>query len=103
MISFEADRSNLEIWADWQVKELRTALGVLSERSSQYASDACLRRYLRARNWNLKKAEKMLRESLEWRETYKPQEISWVSTGINYLHVSDFLLPYISMPNCKLR
>jgi len=60
-----------------KVKELRTALGVLSERSSQYATDACLRRYLRARNWNLKKAEKMLRESLEWREAYKPQEISW--------------------------
>jgi hypothetical protein len=61
------------------VSDLRAALGPLSGRASQFVTDDCLRRYLRARSWSVKKAEKMLRESLAWRETYKPEEIRWVS------------------------
>lgn len=60
-----------------KVNDLRTALGPLSGRALQYVTDDCLRRYLRARSWSVKKAEKMLRESLAWRETYKPEEIRW--------------------------
>lgn len=62
-----------------QVQDLRAALGPLTGRSSEYETDACLKRYLRARSWNLKKAEKMLRETLQWRASYKPEEIRWVS------------------------
>ena len=65
-----------------QVQSLRVALGELNEEGSQYATDACLRRYLRARNWNVKRTEKMMRESLEWRASYKPHNIRWVSTFI---------------------
>lgn len=61
-----------------QVKELKTALGPLSDRGLQYCTDACLRRYLEARSWNLDKARKMLEESLKWRSTFKPEEIRWV-------------------------
>lgn len=63
------------------MNDLRAALGPLSERASQYVTDDCLRRYLRARSWNVKKAEKMLRESLAWRASYKPEEIRWVDTS----------------------
>lgn len=62
---------------DAKVRELRDAMGTLSGRSLKYCSDACLRRYLVARNWNVDKAKKMLEESLEWRATYKPEEIRW--------------------------
>jgi hypothetical protein len=62
-----------------QVNELRAALGPLSGRSFKYCTDACLRRYLEARNWNVDKAKKMLEETLKWRSTYKPEEIRWVS------------------------
>ncbi|KAH8974035.1 hypothetical protein BDL97_01G080200 [Sphagnum fallax] len=62
---------------DVKVKELRARLGPLTGRSLQYATDSCLKRYLNARNWNIKKAEKMIRESLKWRATYKPEEICW--------------------------
>ncbi|KAH8954643.1 hypothetical protein BDL97_08G090400 [Sphagnum fallax] len=62
---------------DAKVKELRARLGPLTGRSLQYATDSCLKRYLRARSWNVKKAEKMIRESLTWRATYKPEEICW--------------------------
>jgi hypothetical protein len=62
---------------DAKVKELRARLGPLTGRSLQYATDSCLKRYLRARSWDLKKAEKMIRESLTWRATYKPEEICW--------------------------
>lgn len=61
-----------------QVNELRAALGPLSGRSLRYCTDACLRRFLEARNWNVEKAKKMLEETLNWRSTYKPEEIRWV-------------------------
>ncbi|EEF40868.1 phosphatidylinositol transfer protein 3 [Ricinus communis] len=62
---------------DAKVKELREALGPLSGCSLKYCTDACLRRYLEARNWNVDKARKMLEETLKWRAAYKPEEIRW--------------------------
>ncbi|XP_076885707.1 uncharacterized protein LOC143535269 [Bidens hawaiensis] len=44
---------------------------------SRYCCDASISRYLRARNWNVKKAVKMLEASLVWRTNYKPEEILW--------------------------
>lgn len=74
-----------------QVKELRTSLEPLSGLSLQYCSDACLRRYLEARNWNMDKSKKMLEESLKWRSTFKPEEIHWVRKEINLYVVVIFL------------
>lgn len=62
---------------DEKIGELRTAVGPLSGRSLKFCTDACLRRYLEARNWNVDKAKKMLEETLKWRSTYKPEEIRW--------------------------
>ncbi|KAJ7518317.1 hypothetical protein O6H91_21G063700 [Diphasiastrum complanatum] len=59
------------------VDELRAAIGPLFGALQTYCSDACLSRYLRARNWCVKKSEKMLRESIKWRASYKPEAISW--------------------------
>lgn len=61
-----------------QVNELKYALGPLSGRSLQYCSDACLKRYLDAQNWNVDKSKMMLEETLTWRSAYKPEEILWV-------------------------
>lgn len=60
-----------------KINELRVALGPLSGRSLRYCTDACLGRFLEARNWNVEKAKKMLEETLTWRSTYKPEEIRW--------------------------
>ncbi|KAJ8528858.1 hypothetical protein K7X08_030502 [Anisodus acutangulus] len=60
-----------------KVKELRASLGQLSGRSAQYCTDACLKRYLEARNWNVDKSKKMLEETLKWRSSFKPEEIRW--------------------------
>ncbi|CAL9083846.1 unnamed protein product [Musa textilis] len=60
-----------------KIKELRTAIGPLSGSSLTFCTDACLRRYLEARNWNVDKSKKMLEETLKWRSTYKPEEIRW--------------------------
>ncbi|CAN6825306.1 unnamed protein product [Brassica oleracea] len=62
---------------DNKVRELRSAIEPLSGQSLVFCSDASLRRYLAARNWNVEKAKKMLEETLKWRSTYKPQEIRW--------------------------
>ncbi|XP_076939762.1 uncharacterized protein LOC143608676 [Bidens hawaiensis] len=65
-----------------KINELKSALGPLSSRSSQYCTDACLKRYLEARNWNVDKAKKMLEETLVWRSTYKPEEIRWPEIAV---------------------
>lgn len=59
------------------IKDLRTAIGPVSGHALKFCTDACLRRYLEARSWNLEKAKKMLEETLEWRSNYKPEEIRW--------------------------
>ena len=61
-----------------QINELKAAIGPLTGRSLQYSSDACFRRYLEARNWNVDKSKKMLEETLKWRSTFKPEDIRWV-------------------------
>jgi hypothetical protein len=62
-----------------QINELKSALGPLSARGEKYCSEACLTRYLEARNWNVTKSKKMLEESLKWREAYRPEDIRWVN------------------------
>ncbi|KAG0451070.1 hypothetical protein HPP92_026416 [Vanilla planifolia] len=65
-----------------KVSDLKATIGTLSERSSIYCTEACLKRYLRARNWNLAKSKKMLEDSIKWRSAYKPEEIRWHEVAI---------------------
>ncbi|XP_050211978.1 uncharacterized protein LOC126662128 isoform X2 [Mercurialis annua] len=60
-----------------KINEVRKLVGSLPEKLSIYCSDASITRYLKARNWNVKKAIKMLKETLKWRAEYKPEEIRW--------------------------
>lgn len=60
-----------------KINEVRGLLGPLTGKSALYCSDASIARYLTARNWNVKKATKMLKDSLKWRAEYKPDEICW--------------------------
>ncbi|XP_071737732.1 uncharacterized protein [Rutidosis leptorrhynchoides] len=57
-----------------EIEKIKQRLG---NEYSTFLSDQSISRYLRARNWNVKKAEKMLEESLIWRMNYKPAEIRW--------------------------
>lgn len=61
-----------------QINEVRKLIGPQSGKLALYCSDASIARYLRARNWNVKKAFKMLKATLKWRSEYKPEEIRWV-------------------------
>ncbi|KAM7253024.1 hypothetical protein ACFE04_025642 [Oxalis oulophora] len=60
-----------------KINEVRKLIGPLSEKLAIFCSDAQVTRYLRARNWHVKKATKMLKDTLKWRATYKPEEIRW--------------------------
>lgn len=60
-----------------KINEVKVSLGPLPEKLSVYCSDASIARNLRARNWNVKKATKMLKDTLKWRKDYKPDEIKW--------------------------
>uniref|UniRef100_A0A1J3JVM0 Random slug protein 5 n=1 Tax=Noccaea caerulescens TaxID=107243 RepID=A0A1J3JVM0_NOCCA len=60
-----------------KIEEVRKLVGPLPEKLSSFCSDDAVLRNLRARNWHVKKAAKMLKETLKWRVEYKPEEICW--------------------------
>ncbi|KAH6800275.1 Sec14p-like phosphatidylinositol transfer family protein [Perilla frutescens var. hirtella] len=72
----EDDSSSLET-QQGKIKEVRKLIGPQSGKLALYCSDASIARYLRARNWNVKKAVKMLKATLKWRLEYKPEELRW--------------------------
>ncbi|GAA0147934.1 hypothetical protein LIER_36616 [Lithospermum erythrorhizon] len=72
-----SDKETEELQRESKMKELKAALGPLSGRNLQFCDDACLRRYLEARNWNVDKSKKMLDETVKWRSSFKPEEIRW--------------------------
>lgn len=65
-----------------KIEELRAALGPLSARGEKYCNEACLVRYLEARNWNVDKSRKMLEESLQWRAARRPEDIRWPDVSV---------------------
>ncbi|XP_076912280.1 uncharacterized protein LOC143570535 [Bidens hawaiensis] len=78
----QQEKEQPELQLESKVNELKDALGPLTGRKLLYCTDACLRRYLEARNWNVEKAKKMLEETLTWRSTYKPEEIRWHEVAV---------------------
>ncbi|KAF3446308.1 hypothetical protein FNV43_RR11487 [Rhamnella rubrinervis] len=68
--------------SETKINEFRAAIGPLSGRDLQFCTDACLRRYLEARNWNVDKSKKMMEETLKWRSKFKPEEIRWREVAI---------------------
>ncbi|KAI3464965.1 hypothetical protein Pfo_021628 [Paulownia fortunei] len=76
------DAESVELQHERKINELKASLGPLSGRSLLYCTDACLKRYLEARNWNVEKSKKMLEETLRWRSSYKPEEIRWHEVAV---------------------
>lgn len=60
-----------------KINEVRRLVGTFPDELSTFSSDASISRYLRAQNWNVKKATKLLKETLKWRLEYKPEAIKW--------------------------
>eukprot|EP00037_Helgoeca_nana_P009339 m.81901 g.81901 ORF g.81901 m.81901 type:complete len:561 (-) comp19513_c0_seq1:2181-3863(-) len=77
------------------LEDLKRALCDLDPRAASFCDRACLCRYLRARDWKVKPAEKLLRETLEWREEYGIETVTIddikdeLSTGKIYIHGFD--------------
>ncbi|TVU22572.1 hypothetical protein EJB05_32282, partial [Eragrostis curvula] len=62
----------------YAINELRKELGDhSSEAIKGFLSDATLSRFLRARNWNVQKASKMLKAAVKWRLAFQPENICW--------------------------
>eukprot|EP00029_Vermamoeba_vermiformis_P006897 TRINITY_DN282_c0_g1_i1.p1 TRINITY_DN282_c0_g1~~TRINITY_DN282_c0_g1_i1.p1 ORF type:complete len:429 (+),score=89.25 TRINITY_DN282_c0_g1_i1:567-1853(+) len=62
------------------LEQFRASLGEiyptkLTKRQEIFLTDSTLCRYLRARDWKLKKAQQMLVNSLKWQREYKPWRI----------------------------
>ncbi|CAN6719821.1 unnamed protein product [Malus baccata var. baccata] len=60
-----------------KIYEVRKMMGPIADRLPAICSEASISRYLRARNWNTKKAGKMLKETIKWRLEFKPEKIRW--------------------------
>ena len=72
----------------FQINEIRKLIVPAANKLPFPFSDAIICRYLRARNWNIKKAAKMLKDTIKWRAEYKPEKIRWV----RFLRFSVFYL-----------
>jgi hypothetical protein len=55
--------------------QLLSSTTTLTKKQVQYCSDDCLLRYLKARDWDVKKAYTMIMNTLKWRDEFKPDEI----------------------------
>ncbi|PIN20907.1 Phosphatidylinositol transfer protein PDR16 [Handroanthus impetiginosus] len=71
----DKSRSNEEEQA--KINEIRKMIGPVANKFPSQCSDASILRFLRARNWNTKKAAKMLKDDIKWRLEYKPEKIRW--------------------------
>ncbi|KAL4324751.1 hypothetical protein GQ457_11G006150 [Hibiscus cannabinus] len=60
-----------------KIDDVRKRIGPVAEELPALCSDASISRFLRARNWNTKKATKMLKKTFKWRLQYKPDNIKW--------------------------
>ncbi|XP_054789157.1 uncharacterized protein LOC129294715 [Prosopis cineraria] len=60
-----------------KIGEIRKIIGPITDKFPALFSDASIQRFLRARNWNVKKSAKMMKETLKWRVEYKPEKIRW--------------------------
>jgi hypothetical protein len=75
--------------------ELQTALRDLDAEDAAFCDRACLCRYLRARDFVVRAAERLLRDTLRWREEYGIERVTVddirdeLSTGKIYIHGFD--------------
>ena len=75
--------------------ELQTALRDLDPKDAAFCDRACLCRYLRARDFVVMAAERLLRDTLRWREEYGIERVTVddirdeLSTGKIYIHGFD--------------
>ncbi|KAK2638429.1 hypothetical protein Ddye_026224 [Dipteronia dyeriana] len=60
-----------------KTNEVRKIMGPIADKLPVLCSDESILRCLRARNWNTKKASKMLQDTLRWRMQCKPDKIRW--------------------------
>ncbi|XP_051149061.1 uncharacterized protein LOC127263841 isoform X2 [Andrographis paniculata] len=60
-----------------KIEEVRKLIGSAASNFQRECSDESIIMYLRAKNWNAKRAAKMLKETLKWRMEFKPDKIRW--------------------------
>ncbi|KAI8550462.1 hypothetical protein RHMOL_Rhmol06G0108400 [Rhododendron molle] len=65
-----------------KIDEVRRLVGTFPDKLTTFSSDASISRYLRAQNWNVNKAAKLIKETLKWRLEYKPEAIKWDEVAV---------------------
>jgi hypothetical protein len=57
------------------LNEFINEIGELTPKQRKFCDVRCMLRYLRARDWDVKKALKLLQGSFEWRDRYQPENL----------------------------
>ncbi|KAL8095130.1 hypothetical protein AgCh_036547 [Apium graveolens] len=75
-------RANEEkIWSPEEqqtlISEIKKQIGPAADKYPTLFSDASILRFLRARNWNTRKATKMMKDAFKWQLDFKPEKIRW--------------------------
>jgi hypothetical protein len=68
-------RAKLTVQQNEILNQFIQELGELTPKQKEFCDISCCLRYLRARDWDIKKSLKLLRGSFEWRANYKPDRI----------------------------
>ncbi|KAJ1392379.1 CRAL/TRIO, N-terminal domain [Sesbania bispinosa] len=78
-----------------KIGEVRKIIGPIADKFPTMCSDASVLRFLIARNYNTKKAAKMLKGTIKWRLEFKPEKIRWDDVAheaaIRRLYKADYL------------
>ncbi|KAK7286619.1 hypothetical protein RJT34_21741 [Clitoria ternatea] len=78
-----------------KIGDVKKIIGPIVEKFPALCSNASVLRYLRARNYNVKKAAKMLKGTIKWRLEYKPEKIQWEDVAqeakIGRIYRADYL------------
>lgn len=62
---------------DQAAEALRNSVrGDITTETDPFVTDSCLHRYLRARNYDVEKARRMLQSTLTWRASYQPDSLA---------------------------
>ncbi|KAI8475407.1 MAG: CRAL/TRIO domain-containing protein [Monoraphidium minutum] len=79
------------------VQQLKAAVAPTVQKHPElrlFCNDWCYVRYLRARQWSLPKATKMLQATLQWRVEQQPHAITWAMVEAEAASGKNFVSPY---------
>ncbi|KAK1365903.1 hypothetical protein POM88_041464 [Heracleum sosnowskyi] len=75
--SYSIQKAHANVLDSILISDIRKQIGPAANKFPTLFSDTSILRFLRARNWNTKKATKMLKDAFKWQLDFKQENIRW--------------------------